>query len=300
MLLLMKILIGIAVGYLLLYLLVPAGNFLYEGLRLPFWLLRVRRLAVPNAAPRKIKYGSHFRQYFLHFSPSENVERQHVVIYIHGSGWQYGRPEMFKANGQWLSAKGHHAFFLSHRRIPQCGIRQLREDTGLAIQAVLVEMEKLGLAGKKILLCGNSAGGHLAALAMLDRSLLAQSGLSPDIFSALALFAAPLDLSVMWPSPPLLMLTKMRRQAEFGLANPISHLEAALDVPVLLIHGNNDGICEYENTVVFHEKLVALGSKDVQFETLEHAMHLDAASWCFPWHPSYAIFGEWLERIEAK
>lgn len=300
MLLLMKILVGIAVGYLLLYLIVPAGNFLYEGLRLPFWLLRVHRLAAPSPLPRKIKYGSHFRQYFLHFSPSENMERQHVVIYIHGSGWQFGRPEMFNANGQWLAAKGHHAFFLSHRRIPQCHIRQLREDTGLAIQAVLVEMEKLGLAGKKILLCGNSAGGHLAALAMFDRSLLAQPGLSPDIFAALALFAAPLDLSVMWPSPPLLMLTKMRRQAEFRLANPISHLDAAVDVPVLLLHGTKDGICEYENTVVFHEKLLTLGSKDVQFETLEHAMHLDAASWCFPWHPSCAIFGEWLERIEAK
>jgi acetyl esterase/lipase len=301
MLLLMKILVLIAVGYLLIYLFVPGGNMLYEGVRLPFWLLRVRRMATVGDEPRKIRYGSHFRQYLLHFAPMQGApEKQHVVIYIHGSGWQFGRPEMFKANAQWLTGQGHHTFFLSHRRIPLCDIRQLREDTRMGIKTVLDEMQQLGLSEKKILLCGNSAGGNLVALAMLDRSLLAQSGVSSDRFSALAVFAAPLDLSVMWPSPPLLMVTRMKRQEVYCLADPIRYLETALNMPILLIHGDKDGIVEHENSVVFYEKLRALGSKDVQFETIENGMHLDAASWCFPGHPSCEIFRKWLERIESQ
>ena len=185
MFLFLKILAGVAVGYAVLYLLIPAGNFLYEGLRLPFWLFRLKTMAKPGLPPEKIKYGSHFRQYLLYHRPLENSPtKKHVVIYIHGSGWQFSKPEMFTANAQWLTSKGYHAFFLSHRRIPGCDIRELREDVCLAIQSVLKTMEAQGLTNQKILLSGNSSGGNLCALAMFDRSLLAQAGLSPDIFSA--------------------------------------------------------------------------------------------------------------------
>ncbi|MCF8247832.1 MAG: alpha/beta hydrolase [Saprospiraceae bacterium] len=294
----MKILLGIAVSYLALYLLVPQGNFIYEGIRLPFWLLKLRRMEKPKPAPLKIKYGNHFRQYLLHFQPLEDApDKHHIIIYIHGSGWQHGRPEMFKANAQWLTGQGYNAFFLSHRRIPQCDIRELRVDTGLAIKKVIETCSEKGLAHKKILLCGNSAGGNLAALAMFDQRLLAEVGLSPNIFSALALFAAPLDLRVMWSSPPLLMLTRMKKPAIFDLANPIHYLESEVKIPTLLIHGDKDGISEYQNTVVFEEKLRNLGTQHLQFETLENGMHLDSASWCMPGHPCCEVFGEWLEGI---
>ena len=301
MLLFMKILVGIAMGYLALYLVVPPGNFVYEGLRLPFWLLKLRKMVKPLPEPRKIKYGSHFRQYLLYFQPLDNSpSKQHVVIYIHGSGWQHGRPEMFVANAQWLTEQGYHAFFVSHRRIPQCDIRELRTDTGLAIKTVVDTLSEQGLSHKKILLCGNSAGGNLCALAMFDRRLLAGVGLSPDIFSALALFATPLDLRVMWPSPPLLMLTRMKNPEVFDLANPIHYLESEVQIPTLLIHGDQDGIAEYQNSVVFEEKLRSLGTKNLHFATLKGGMHLDSASWCIPGHPCCEIFGNWLERIENQ
>ncbi|MBI1223777.1 MAG: alpha/beta hydrolase fold domain-containing protein [Bacteroidetes bacterium] len=299
MLLFMKILVGFAVSYLALYLLVPPGNFLYEGLRLPFWLLKLKRLERPEPKAVKYQYGNHFRQYLLHFkSLADAPEKKHVVIYIHGSGWQHGRPEMFKANAQWLAGMGHHAFFLSHRRIPQCDIRELREDMGLAIKEVVEIMEAKGLSHKKILLCGNSAGGHLAALAMFDRRLLAEVRLSPDLFSALALFAAPLDLRVMWSSPPLLMLTRMKKPEIFELGNPILYLNSEVKIPTLLIHGEKDGIVECQNTIVFEEKLRSMGTKKLQFETLENGMHLDSASWCIPGHTCSLIFENWLKVIE--
>jgi len=295
----MKILVGMAMGYLLLYLLVPQGNFLYEGLRLPFWLMKLQRMVKPLPTSLKVKYDSHFRQYLLHFQPAEGApDKQHIIIYIHGSGWQHGRPEMFKANAQWLAERGYHAFFLSHRRIPQCDIRELREDTGLAIKKVVELLAEHGLSHKKILLCGNSAGGNLCALAMLDRRVLGAVGLSPDIFSALALFAAPLDLRVMWPSPPLLMLTRMKKPEVFDLANPVHYLDGELKIPTLLIHGDKDGISEYQNSVVFEERLRGLGTKHLQFETLENGMHLDSASWCIPGHPCCEVFEQWLSEIE--
>lgn len=301
MLLLIKILVGFAITYLALYLLVPQGNPLYEGLRLPFWLLNLKRLEKPEPKAVKHKYGHHFRQYLLHFKPFEAApEKKHVVIYIHGSGWQYGRPEMFKANAQWLTNQGYHAFFLSHRRIPQCDIRELREDTALAIRKVVEMLEQQGLSHKKILLCGNSAGGNLVALAMFDERLLNSVGLSPSIFCALALLAAPLDLRVMWSSPPLLMLTRMKKPALLELGNPIQYLNAKVEIPTLLIHGDKDGIVENQNSIVFEEKLRSLGTQNLQFKTLENGMHLDSASWCLEGHPCCIIFKEWLQSVENQ
>lgn len=287
--------------YWLLYLLVPKGIFLYEGLRLPFWLLKLRRQEKPGPPPTKIKYGSHFRQYLLFFQPpADTPEKQYVVLYFHGSGWQYGRPELFTANAQWLTKLGHPCFFVSHRRIPQCDVRQLREDTGLAIRAAMDYLRAQGLGHKKILLSGNSAGGHLCALALLDPRVLAPVGLDASIFSALALLAAPLDLRVMWPSPPLLMLTRLKNTEIFQLANPVFYLNAAIRIPTLLLHGNKDGVVEYQNALVFHQKLRELNTADLEFHTLEGGMHLDSASWCMEGHACCEVFGRWLGRIEES
>jgi len=299
MLFLLKLLLGFAIFYALLYWLVPPANFVYEGTRLPFWLLKLRKLVKPVPAPEKIKYGKHFRQYILCFKPIGGIpEKQHAVIYIHGSGWQYGRPEMFTANAQWLAGQGYHAFFISHRRIPQCDIRHLREDTALAIKTIVDSLAQNGLSHKKILLSGNSAGANLVALAFLDPSLLATVGLSPAIFSALALLAAPLDLRVMWSSPPLLMLTRMKKAEIFDLANPIIYLESVPKIPILLIHGDADGIVEYQNSVVFAEKLLSLGFESLQFETLKGGMHLDSASWCLEGYECCFLMKKWLNELE--
>jgi acetyl esterase/lipase len=301
MLLALKILAMVLLGYFLLWLLVPKGHFVAEGLHFPIWLLRLRSLAKPTPKPHKIRYGSHFRQYLLYYAASQQVpEKQHVVIYTHGSGWQFGRPEMFKANAQWLASQGYHAFFLTHRRIPKCDIRQLREDTALVIKGATDEMVRLGISNKKILVCGNSAGGHLSALALLDDRLLATVGLSPNIFSALACFASPLDLSKMWPSPPLLMLTRMKDKELYQLANPIDFLNNALEIPVLLVHGEKDGFVETDSTRSFHQKLKSLGTTDLRLEILKNGTHLGAASWCFPGHPSNRVFKEWLDALEGQ
>ncbi|MCU0348072.1 MAG: alpha/beta hydrolase fold domain-containing protein [Saprospiraceae bacterium] len=279
--------------------LVPNPNILVEGLRLPWWLLRIQNLPKPAKKLRKHRYGPHFRQYYLHYEPAKNVaERDTVIIYTHGSGWQFGRPEMFEANAQWLSEQGFHSFFLSHRRVPQSDIRGLRSDMASAVLAVSQQVEALGMAGKKIVLAGNSAGGHLSALAFFDETLLEAVGRSPRMFSALALFAAPLDLDCMWPSPPLLLLTNGKRNPEFSLSNPILQVKKAENRPVLILHGDMDGVVEFENSRRFYQRLLDFGSTNLRFETLQKGYHLDSASWCIPSHESSLVFKDWLSQFQ--
>lgn len=283
------------------YWFIPPGNFLHEGVRLPFWLWNLRRLENPNLSFERIRYGQHARQYICHHHPMPgSIEKDQLIVYIHGSGWQFGRPEMFNANAQWLTSQGYHAYFISHRRIPSCDIRELREDVALAFGTIKENVEKNGLSPKKIILCGNSAGGNLAALALLDKQVLASKGHSSDQFAAIALFAAPLDLDAMWPSPPLLMVTNWKKKEVYDLANPICHLEESVKIPVLIVHGNKDGIVEFATSTNFYKKLVEKGGTNIRFECLQNGLHLDSASWCFPNHPSSVIFKNWLESLESK
>ncbi|MBI5915470.1 MAG: alpha/beta hydrolase [Bacteroidetes bacterium] len=301
MLLALKILFLIAAGYGLLLLVLPKGIPLYEGLRLPQYLFRLKWHSRPDHLPVKHRFGEHPRQYLLHYPPAiGSPEKKAVFIYYHGSGWQFSKPEMFRPNAQVLTARGYHVFMPSHRRIPFSRILELRQDTLSAILKVRELLREQGLPDKKIILAGNSSGGNLSALIAFDRSLLAGAGLSQEVFQAVALLGSPLDLSKMWPSPPRLMVAGPQQGSLFPSANPILHLQPGEHLPTLILHGSGDGIVEYRNSVSFFEKMRELGAKDVQFETLPGGTHLDSAGWGFEGHPSQAVLFKWLERIENQ
>jgi acetyl esterase/lipase len=301
MLLVLKILLLAVAGYGLLLLVLPKGIPLYEGLRLPLYLFRLKLHSKADHLPVKHRFGRHFRQYLLHYPPAPGTpEKKAVFIYYHGSGWQFSKPEMFRPNAQVLTARGYHVFMPSHRRIPFSRIPELRDDTLSAILKVQEILWEQGLPDKKIILAGNSSGGNLSALMAFDRSLLASAGLSQAIFQGVALLGSPLDLNKIWPSPPLLMLAGFRQGNLFTAANPVAHLQPGEHLPTLILHGEKDGVVECRNAVSFFEKMRELGASNLQFETLPGGTHLDSASWGFDGHPSQAILFGWLERIENQ
>lgn len=297
----LKILILSFAIYWLLYWLVPKGFFLHEGLRLPPWAFRMETFPNGDYKKEKYSYGKHFRQYLLYFQPGKSGhQRNHVIIYIHGGGWQFGRPEMFRANAQTMTNLGYHVFMPSHRRIPFFDINDLREDILSATLKVLEIMQAEGLEDKKIILGGISSGGNLASLLAFDRSILNKAGLSQSIFSALFLLGAPLHLDGMWKSPPLRMLAGKRNGSLFKKASPMFHLQAGEKLPTLILHGLKDGLVEYSSIVAFYEKMKNDGAEDVRLVTLPDGNHLDSASWCFKNHPSHQIVLNWLAEMENR
>ena len=295
------ILLLVLAGYGLLYWLVPKGIFLYEGLRLAPWVFRMETYPSSGYRKKKHAYGSHFRQYVLHFQPEKTDKtRRHVIVYFHGGGWQFGRPEMFRANAQALTALGYHVFMPSHRRIPFFNIEDLREDALNALLKVLEIRQAVGLSEKKIILGGISSGGNLAALMAFDPTILQKKGIGRDIFSALFFLGAPLNLEGMWQSPPLWLLAGKRSGGLFRKASPIDHLQDGEALPTLILHGEKDGLVEYASVQAFYEKMKQSGAKDARLETLLGGVHLDAASWCFENHPSRTILFDWLAEIEGR
>lgn len=298
---LLNLLLIFFAGYWLMYWLIPKGVFIYEGLRLPGWAYRMETFPEGGYRKEKYFYGKHFRQYLLFFQPRKaSMDRKHVIVYFHGGGWQFGRPEMFRANAKTLTDQGYCVFMPSHRRIPVYDIEDLRADTLAALLKILEIMKAEGLGNKKIIVGGISSGGNLAALLTFDRSILQQANLTQDLFSAIFLLGAPLNLEEMWESPPLRMLAGRRGGNLFKKANPICHVQPGEQLPVFILHGEKDGLVEFSSVVSFYEKMVELGAENVQLETLPDGNHLDSASWCFEHHPSHMLLLNWLEKMESE
>lgn len=299
--LILQILSAVAALYLLAYLMAPKGFFLYEGTRILNWVYRLKLAQRNGPLPLKLVYGPHSRQYVLYFAPKEAANGDgKIYVYFHGSGWQYSKPELFRAHAKMLTSLGYHVFLPSHRRIPMARILELKEDASLALLKIIEKSKELGLDTGRIILTGNSSGGHLCSLLSFDRELQSKAGFRQSQFAGLVLMGAPLNLHKMWPSPPLLMLAGRRNSALFKQANPIDYLRPSESLPILMIHGDRDGIVEHKNAVSFFEKARQLQARDIKMVTLPGGTHLDSASWCFPGHPCHvALFG-WLAELEAQ
>lgn len=283
-----------------LYFLLPKGILLYEGLHWLPWVIQLKSLPLKPFREEKTFYGNHPRQYFLLIrSGKDQSPKDSVVVYIHGGGWQFGKPEMFRSNALVLVEAGYPVFMLSHRRIPFFDITDLREDLVAAMSKIREVMMANNLGAKKIILGGVSSGGNLAALMAFDPDLRRKMAWGKDMPAALFLISAPLNLRGMWSSPPLLFLAGNRSNVRFRMASPMEVMQPGQNVPTLIIHGTHDGLVNYQSVREFYEKMKAESAREVRLITIERGTHLDAASWCFPGHPANRAVIQWLKEQEV-
>jgi len=93
-----------------------------------------------------------------------------AVVFIHGGGWTSGHPSFFFPHCQYFAARGAMAFSVQYRLataqsadgLEQIGSRCLA-DCKSAIRYIRENSAKLGIDPDKIVVSGDSAGGHLAA-----------------------------------------------------------------------------------------------------------------------------------------
>jgi epsilon-lactone hydrolase len=99
-----------------------------------------------------------------------------VVLYLHGGGWFLGGPSSHRALVARLStAAGNPALSVDYRMVPEVPFDEEIDDCVAAYEGVLA----LGVPASRVVVMGDSAGGHLAfatALRARDRSLPVPAG----------------------------------------------------------------------------------------------------------------------------
>jgi acetyl esterase/lipase len=185
-----------------------------------------------------------------------------VVVILHGGAWLMGNKSLngrYTAVGRCFASQGIGAVLPNYRLSPAVKHPEHVKDAARAFAWTHQNIARYGGLPEQIVLCGHSAGGHLAALLATDESYLKAHGLGlaniKGVIGASGVYRIPdINLGLNWTwqvgdvtievdgkdvrLTPLRVVfgsdAKMRQDA-----SPIHHVRPGLP-PFLLMHGSRD------------------------------------------------------------
>ncbi|MEO0550402.1 MAG: alpha/beta hydrolase [Pseudomonadota bacterium] len=180
------------------------------------------------------------------YSPNEPTSDA-LVIYIHGGGWVQGSIDTFDLNMHFFCSEMQvRVLFTEYRRAPENLYPAALEDCVETLDWAYENADELGINPDRISLCGDSAGGNLAAAVILSQRLREANGMGqpklPSVRSALLLYPCVDFRSIADERPsrkndadPLLPLAGLRQcQTQYaGDADPNDPLLSPLCAPTL-------------------------------------------------------------------
>lgn len=196
-----------------------------------------------------------------------------LVVFIHGGGWQKGDRRSGIGMLAPLVALGKYAgASIGYRLTNEAQWPSQIHDCKAAIRFLRANASRHGYDGDRIAVIGTSAGGHLVAMLgtsagvpELEGSLGEFTNHSSRV-SCVIDFFGPSDLATMggWHNSPdspeaRLLGGAIPETKELARnASPIQYVTAD-DAPFLIIHGTNDQLVPFEQSVALQQKLSAAG-----------------------------------------
>jgi acetyl esterase/lipase len=219
------------------------------------------------------------------YLPAERHGPLPVVLHLHGGGWVVGSRKDFTERLHRLAAAGVAVAAADYRLSRVAAYPAQLEDARAAVAWLRETGERFGLATERIGAWGASAGGHLATMLGLTTgaaesevqavvSWFGASDLTADGAPAPApgiplpafLAATPMPAEVGNPPDPpvearLLGVADVRDAPEAArAASPIAHVRADAP-PLLLVHGDADGLVAIEHSRRLHAATLAAGGR---------------------------------------
>lgn len=219
---------------------------------------------------------------------SRAVAQRGVVMWIHGGAWRAGSRKSMPIPK--LVLRGWSIASVEYRLSPEARFPAQAHDLNAAVRYLRANAKKLRIDARRIVVAGNSAGGHLAALMgvingvkKLEGNLGDHLDVSSDVqgivdfygptnFHTILKQSTPHGLSVRVPALKLLLGAGPDEAKSLAtLASPVSHVDSK-DPPLLLIHGDQDPQVPINQAHELHGiyKMLRL---PVQFEVVHGGAH---------------------------
>jgi len=182
--------------------------------------------------------------------------REPLIVWVHGGAWRSGSKKSMPLTQ--LVDEGYPIASLDYRLSTQARFPAQAHDIKAAIRFLRGHGEQWHLPTKKIVVAGDSAGGHLAALvgvsngdAELEGEVGNDRNRSSDVQGIMSFYGAanlttilkqstPHGLEVRVPALDLLLGGQPDAVPELArLASPVFHVDHT-DPPLLLLHGDQD------------------------------------------------------------
>ncbi|OUS01044.1 hypothetical protein A9Q86_09885 [Flavobacteriales bacterium 33_180_T64] len=196
-----------------------------------------------------------------------------TIVQFHGGSWSEGKPDWFFNTAEAYTKQGWIVGVVEYRIKGRQGTYPFEsvKDAKSAMRWIRENAKKYNIDPNKIIATGNSAGGHLSlAIALIDNW-----NESTDNFeistkpNAIIVNSGVYDLttnSTRWIT---------ENYENRGIVKEISpnHLLKKSAVKMLLIHGEKDRNCPYENAEYFYKEMKSLGN-DIKLHTVKNAEHM--------------------------
>jgi acetyl esterase/lipase len=187
-----------------------------------------------------------------------------VVVAVHGGGWKQGSPRRYSHWGRYLAQHGIALYAISYRLADRAENRfpAALLDVISALQFVKGAAAELNLDCGRIALLGDSAGAHLASLAVLatgsdyGRGNIGWKGADCQVRAVVAVYGV-YDLLAQWEhdlvarprdsiTENLLGVSPLEDRFAYFKASPISYVSTqGPKVPFLVSWGTEDDIVDY-------------------------------------------------------
>jgi acetyl esterase/lipase len=215
-----------------------------DKLTYPRLLAHIRRESdrpAEDLEERRIDWGADPAQYALLIVPKAARATDRLVAFVYGGSWRRGSPDYYRFVGRAIARAGYPTAVLGYRLAPEHVFPAQRDDVLAGLAAVLGDAPDSGLSDEGAVVAGNSAGAHLAALAVYDRESRRRAGVADDALAGLLSVSGPLDLGLIcegYPCPAV--ATLMGRPDGWDEADPVLFVRGDEPYDVLAVHGRKD------------------------------------------------------------
>jgi acetyl esterase/lipase len=194
-----------------------------------------------------------------------------TLLFIHGGGWVNGNKNETTLAALPFLAHGMNTVNIDYRLANQSHAPASVEDCRCALRWIYRHAKEYGFDTSKIVVAGESAGGHLALMtAMLqedagfDNECSAQEGDVPLKPAAVISYSGPTDVSDMLAGPhkswfAIEWFGSVANRADLARRlSPINYVRAGL-LPVILAHADSDPHVPSEQAARLHAALTRAG-----------------------------------------
>jgi acetyl esterase len=205
------------------------------------------------------------RLYAVYPQDAQPADRRPAIIFIHGGGWGAGNPDQWFPHCRYFALRGLVGMSVQYRLTSEKSVTvaDCVRDCQSAIRYIRAHSNSMGVDAQRLVVVGESAGGHLAAaLGTISAGAGEDSSISGRP-SALVLLNPITDLNTRWGET----------LGTNALAwSPLQHISKETP-PTLLIHGDADRVVDFGHSQEFHHAMLALGNRSrlIRLPGADHA-----------------------------